>query len=211
LWRDDVYWFVNDGNQNFYMRIIDYNFNGAYSVEAADIDNDGDMDAVGAAWDDDAISWWEHNDDGTFTRYDLTNSFSYARRAIPADIDRDGALDIVGTGERADKICWWESDLATSIASKTDPEIPNRVTLFQAYPNPFNANSVISYSLPESGNAKIDIFDIQGRKLQTLVDEYKQAGIHKITFDGSNLASGFYFYRLQAGGYSQSRRMVLLK
>jgi len=211
LWRDDVYWFVNDGSQNFYMLIIDYNYNGAYSVEAADIDNDGDMDAIGAAWDDDAISWWEHNENDTFTRHDLTNSFSYARRAIPVDMDGDGALDIVGTGERADKICWWESDLVTSIADHANPELPDGIALLQAYPNPFNANTTISYTLSSPRNVIIDIFDLQGRKLQTLVDRFEQAGLHKINFDASDLASGYYIYHLQAGDYSESKRMILLK
>ena len=102
-------------------------------------------------------------------------------------------------------------DSATVSIDNEVPEIPNRFALAQNYPNPFNTSTVIRYSLPEPSDVIIEIFDILGRRVQTLLNEHRQAGIHNITFDASELASGMYFYKLQAGKWVGSRRMVLLK
>lgn len=100
-----------------------------------------------------------------------------------------------------------------SVSSETDPEdIPKQVTLNQNYPNPFNPSTVITYQLTESGLVWLDIFDITGRKVANLVNaEHKAAGIHQATFDARNLASGMYFYRLEAVGKTITRKMLLVK
>lgn len=90
-------------------------------------------------------------------------------------------------------------------------ELPSDIALISNYPNPFNATTAITFSLRKSDRVALDIFDLLGRNIQTLIDEYRQAGIHHVTFDASDLASGIYFYRLQAGETVESKRMVLLK
>jgi hypothetical protein len=89
--------------------------------------------------------------------------------------------------------------------------LPRSVILSQNYPNPFNSFTTIEYGLAKPRYVKIEIYDILGRQFQTLQDERMQAGFHTITFDASNLASGVYFYRLQAGDISETRKMILLK
>jgi len=89
--------------------------------------------------------------------------------------------------------------------------IPQKLTLYPCYPNPFNPITVIRFSLPHTELAKLTIYDITGRKVQVLANEVFNAGEHRVTFDGSGLASGVYFYRLQAGEYSAVQKMVLLK
>jgi photosystem II stability/assembly factor-like uncharacterized protein len=88
---------------------------------------------------------------------------------------------------------------------------PLQYNLSQNYPNPFNPTTIIKYSIPNSGNVKILIYDMLGRIVKTLVNDYKQAGTYKIRFDGSSLSSGIYIYKMIAGEKSLSKKMVLMK
>ncbi|HSW55496.1 MAG TPA: T9SS type A sorting domain-containing protein [Ignavibacteriaceae bacterium] len=88
---------------------------------------------------------------------------------------------------------------------------PTIFSLEQNYPNPFNPLTVISYQLPVGGNAIIKVYDILGNEVATLVNEQKPAGSYNITFDASTLPSGIYMYQLQAGSFSQSKKMILIK
>jgi len=91
------------------------------------------------------------------------------------------------------------------------PSIPDRFILSQNYPNPFNARTTIRFTLPKPKNVRLTVYDLLGRQVQTLIDEYKQAGAHSVTFDAAHLSSGVYFFRLQAGDAVETKRMVLLK
>ncbi|MBU0520121.1 T9SS type A sorting domain-containing protein, partial [bacterium] len=83
--------------------------------------------------------------------------------------------------------------------------------LISAYPNPFNPTTVLSYELRVTSSVLLNVFDIQGRKVAELVDGYRDAGLHEVTFDGANLASGIYLYRLTAGEFTGLGKMVLIK
>ncbi len=83
--------------------------------------------------------------------------------------------------------------------------------LYQDYPNPFNPTTVISYQLPVSSVVTLKVYDVLGREVKTLVSERQTAGIHSITFNAGNLPSGVYFYRLQAGSFTQTRKLTLIK
>ena len=95
--------------------------------------------------------------------------------------------------------------------NSTNSVVPNKYELFQNYPNPFNPTTTIKYALPNSANVKLIVFDVLGRQVRTLVDEQKSAGSYKIEFNGSNLASGIYFYRLQTENFVQTKKLILLK
>ncbi len=84
-------------------------------------------------------------------------------------------------------------------------------TIEQNYPNPFNPSTRIKYSIPQSSQAQIKVFDILGNGIETLVNEEKPAGSYEVEFDGSNLSSGVYFYRMQAGNFIKTKKMVLLR
>jgi hypothetical protein len=79
------------------------------------------------------------------------------------------------------------------------------------YPNPFNPSTQIGFNLSEAGDVKLDIYNIMGQKVVTLVDSYLPNGAHEVVWNASSVASGVYFYRLSAGGVVETRRMVLLK
>ncbi|MFH2055624.1 MAG: T9SS type A sorting domain-containing protein [bacterium] len=89
--------------------------------------------------------------------------------------------------------------------------LPDQFSLAQNYPNPFNPSTQIRFALTSSAQVKLDVFDLLGRKVATLVDEILPVGTHQIDFDGTNLASGVYFYRLQTGDFEQTRKMLLIK
>ncbi|HSL89175.1 MAG TPA: M14 family zinc carboxypeptidase [Ignavibacteriaceae bacterium] len=87
----------------------------------------------------------------------------------------------------------------------------DRFSLVQNYPNPFNPSTIISYQLPSNGNISLKVYDVLGNVVAVLVDEYKQIGRYETEFDGSDLSSGIYYYILIADGFTQTKKMVLLK
>jgi len=89
--------------------------------------------------------------------------------------------------------------------------LPVATALHQNYPNPFNANTNISYSLVEAGNVSLKVYDITGRLVATLVNGHQEAGEHVAAWDASNVSSGVYFYKLNAGDYTATKSMNLLK
>jgi len=92
-----------------------------------------------------------------------------------------------------------------------NPAIPERFALLQSYPNPFNPSTIIAYDLSKTGHISLRVFDLLGREVAVLKDGMMEAGSHRVTFDGSNLASGIYFARLDAGEFVQTKKLMLLK
>jgi hypothetical protein len=100
---------------------------------------------------------------------------------------------------------------ATHAAGQIKKEKPEIFELSQNYPNPFNPATTIEYQLPAQSFVTLAIVDLLGRRVSTLVNEKKEEGNHSVQFDGSGLSSGLYFYRLTAGGFVRTRRMLLIK
>ncbi|NQV49820.1 MAG: T9SS type A sorting domain-containing protein [Candidatus Marinimicrobia bacterium] len=101
--------------------------------------------------------------------------------------------------------------VVVGIDAETNNQLPTEYTLSQNYPNPFNPSTEISYSLPEAGNVEIKVFDLTGRQLDILVQEFQPAGYHKLHLDASHMNSGIYIYTLNSGKSQLSRKMILLK
>jgi hypothetical protein len=102
----------------------------------------------------------------------------------------------------------------TVSGNNTDDQVIGDYKLFQNYPNPFNPSTIIRYKINKSTNVIIKIYDILGKEVSTLVNEYQKAGDYKVHFPGSNalqLPAGVYFYRLKTDDYSQVKKMILLK
>jgi len=92
-----------------------------------------------------------------------------------------------------------------------DNLIPKEYSLEQNYPNPFNPSTYIKFGLPKSGKVNIEIFNILGQKVTTLIDDFKPAGYYVIRFNANYLASGIYFYKIQAGDFVKIKKMILMK
>jgi hypothetical protein len=91
-------------------------------------------------------------------------------------------------------------------------EIPEGFVLYQNYPNPFNSQTTIEFDIKEKGNYKLILYDCLGRKREELFNEYLKAGSYRISFNGNELQSGVYFYRLSADGKAiNSKKMLLIK
>jgi hypothetical protein len=106
----------------------------------------------------------------------------------------------------------FESDFTTSIESDKSV-IPQTYLLSQNYPNPFNPETIINYQLPVAGRVQLKIYDILGKEITTLVDKFLQAGNYNARFSTINfqLSSGIYFYKLKAGSFCQTKKMLFLK
>ncbi|MEO8210146.1 MAG: T9SS type A sorting domain-containing protein, partial [bacterium] len=89
--------------------------------------------------------------------------------------------------------------------------IPKDFILSQNYPNPFNPKTVISYQLAVSNFVTLKVYDAMGKEVATLVNQKQNSGRYQVNFEGSNFSSGVYFYKLNTGGFTDTKRMILIK
>jgi hypothetical protein len=89
--------------------------------------------------------------------------------------------------------------------------IPDKFDLSQNFPNPFNPSTLIKYQLPKSSQVTLKIYNVLGDEVATLVNEEKPAGSYEVIFNSAKIASGTYFYKLQAGSFVETKKMILLK
>ena len=102
------------------------------------------------------------------------------------------------------------SEMITAVETNKD-NLPTEFALEQNYPTPFNPSTKISWQLPIGIQATLKVYDVLGKEVATLVNEYKPAGTYELTWNAANLPSGVYFYRIKAGSFIQTRKMILLK
>jgi hypothetical protein len=125
----------------------------------------------------------------------------------------NGKIYPIWTRLHGGQLSIWNTIISDSTAVSVDDEIskPFNYSLFQNYPNPFNPSTTISYQLPEPGFVTVKVFDVLGNEIATLVQKNMPVGVHEVNFDGSILSSGIYLYQIDAGGFHQSRKMMLIK
>jgi trimeric autotransporter adhesin len=121
------------------------------------------------------------------------------------------ALNTIDGQVRGQQNLLFEPDAIFIAKVEIEETIPQRYTLEQNFPNPFNPSTTIRYEIPRDVKVTIEVYNILGQKIRTLVDEEHSAGVYQIVFTGEMLASGVYFYRLQAGNYTEIKKMVLLR
>ncbi|WP_290660184.1 T9SS type A sorting domain-containing protein [Ignavibacterium sp.] len=135
-----------------------------------------------------------------------------------ADLDGNGVMEIIpqyflskGWPESYEyRSVFLKRNNLSDIEDK-EPTFPKAYQLYQNYPNPFNPTTKISWQSPVNGQQTLKVYDVLGREVATLVDEYREAGSYEIEFDATNLSSGMYIYRLQSGNYSDVKKMILSK
>ncbi|TKJ41299.1 hypothetical protein CEE37_06435 [candidate division LCP-89 bacterium B3_LCP] len=139
---------------------------------------------------------------GWHPEYDIwhTDAFSWVK---------DGAVDLGYDFEA--NLPLNAPDPFAEIMSGVEYSIPESFDVVGVYPNPFNPTTVLSYKLPDASLVKLSVYDISGRLVTELVNGWRDAGVHEVTFDGSDLASGIYIYHLTAGEFSANGKMVLMK
>ena len=99
----------------------------------------------------------------------------------------------------------------TGVGETPSAGVPGDAKLEQNYPNPFNPSTTIRYALPHKSQVLLTVFNTLGQKVATLVDGHEEAGAYEVKFDGSGLASGVYFYRLQTGTYINTKKLLYLR
>jgi len=132
----------------------------------------------------------------------LSNNWNKNNCAVVAFVQPSNVKDVV-------QAVMQDYNLITSV--EETQTLPTVFSLEQNFPNPFNPTTSISYRLPVNNFVTLKIYDLLGRDIETLVDEYQQAGTYVKTFQGNSLPSGAYFYKLSAGNFSETRKMVLIK
>jgi hypothetical protein len=114
----------------------------------------------------------------------------------------------------ADVSLWlytWIGNLWEPVGVGNEDNVINSYSLSQNYPNPFNPTTQINYTLEKPGFVNLKVYDLLGRLIATLINEQQNSGVHTINFDASNLSSGVYFYQINSGSFSSTRKMMLIK
>ena len=140
---------------------------------------------------------------------------------ISAELPKDVLIElkVIDTGLnsvanavlRADAVKFSLVSETMNLSEQSLSFIPDKAKLEQNYPNPFNPSTRISWQSPVSGWQTLKIYDVLGNEIATLVDGYKSAGSYEVEFDTNNLSSGIYFYKLQAGNFLSTKKMILLR
>lgn len=154
------------------------------------------------------------NNSGVFFSTDNGNSWFSSNSGLPTSnitgLRSTGIYLYAGTG--GEGLCRIKiNDLITNVEEESYSTILSEFYLNQNYPNPFNPSTKISWQSPVDSRQTLKIFDLLGNEIATLVDEFREAGRYEIQFDARNLSGGIYFYRLQAGNFIQTKKMILIK
>jgi len=142
----------------------------------------------------DTAFWWTDTIDG-----DMVNPYT-----LTAELDTWEEVSPRSIGLQFN---FMETDVENSIEQR----VPSEFLLFQNYPNPFNAKTSITYQIPKSGRVTLDIYNIYGSLVTTLVNDYMPEGTHSVVWDAKGLSSGVYFYRMTIDQFSTVRKCVLLR
>lgn len=143
---------------------------------------------------------------GDYLRYESYNM------NIPVVLDNNSfILFIVSHDEILKKTNYYLRFYRINQVTSVKEEKPLNFVLYQNYPNPFNSETTISYEIPARTYVKLVIYNVLGQKVATLVDEIQEPGKYRIKFDANGLPSGVYIYRLEAGGYIEKKKMILIK
>ncbi len=179
-----------------------------------DLDRDGDFDlAIGVS--SGRIYYYENTGDKTFPVWKRNDAIfdgvKVKQDAAPgfADFDGDGKPDLI-VSEYNGNFSFYKNRLPTSVRPDATAA-PERFSLEQNFPNPFNPSTGITFSIVSAGELSLEIFDLLGRSIEEIVRGYYQPGTYTVTWNAGHLPSGVYLYRLQSRGSVETKRMMLLK
>lgn len=184
---------------------------------------DSENDAISYTWQLSATEAFGENDILVASQPQDSTSIAYSFATVAAVLDaanvapgatvtlyhRVVSTDGVSTVNGASASVVITRGRLTSIEG--DSNLPTETSLAQNYPNPFNPSTTINFTLAESGMVRLNVYDLSGRMISSLVNDRRPAGNYSVTFDAANLPSGVYMYRLEAGSFTQIRKMTLLK
>lgn len=130
------------------------------------------------------------------------------------DAENSTLFEIEGECNVISAVAFGTNSIASDLEivhKNSNPALPEDYSLFQNIPNPFNPSTSIKFSIPTGGKVTLEVFNVLGQKVETLADEYYDAGEYSVKWDASRLSSGVYLYRLESGDFSTTRKMILQK
>ncbi len=172
------------------------------------------------------VVWYDNRDgnDEIYYKRSTDGGVSWGADTRLTNNSAQSQLPSVAVSGSVVHVVWRDNrDLNYEIYYKRDPtgnvvgiininsELPNQFSLLQNYPNPFNPTTKIRFALPKSSFATLVIYDVLGREMETLVNEQLNAGIYEADWSADKFASGVYYYKLVAGDYTETRKMILIK
>jgi hypothetical protein len=179
------------------------------SVDLGDVDGDLDLDIATSNFTGANFTLYENDGTGMFiNRNDLPSNLA-GSCAVFHDRDNDGDMDMTGIDEREDLLILFTNGQVTNVNEVE--MVPEGFTLYQNYPNPFNPETSLQYAVGSRQYVTLKVYDVLGNKITTLVNEEKSTGEYEVQFNGTGLPSGMYFYTLNVGSYSETKKMVLIK
>ncbi|PTM11915.1 MAG: hypothetical protein DA443_06745 [Bacteroidetes bacterium] len=144
-------------------------------------------------------------------RADETGNAEGDSQGSELDFRRGDGYNHDGVGNQALEVPVGTAWISVETVAAGD-ELPAEFELRQNYPNPFNPSTTIEYALPEVADVRLEVYNMLGQRVATLVDAKQQAaGSYNVVLDASNLSSGMYIYRITAGNFTQTRKMMLIK
>jgi hypothetical protein len=132
------------------------------------------------------------------------------------DVQQGEVITLTISGELSDGTPFEGQDCMVIVGGQSDPQAASSTEVMNSYPNPFNPTTTIAYSVFQTGQVALEIYNVLGEKVRTLVDQYQPAGDYEVIWDSRNdhgeaVSSGIYFYRLRAGDLNETKKMVLMK
>jgi photosystem II stability/assembly factor-like uncharacterized protein len=186
--------------------------NGSTWFESSGFPADASVFALGPVGDDIVLAGTDLAPSWIYASFDNGVSFSpysegLADRASVEVIAVNDTFMFAGTDDHG----VWRRLRPGIVSVQAELEIPQDFYLAQNYPNPFNPRTTISYTIPSDGFVKLSVYNTIGEEVRTIVNEFKEAGSYDENFNASELSSGIYFYKLQAGNFVQTKKMILMK
>lgn len=218
-----ISWYQNMGSLSFelYGNIGTHKYYDDTYI--ADLDKDGYPDLLcsydsltGNSITDYKLSWYYNQGNGTFdSNRIITDKINLPTAVSAADLDGDRSPDALFASPNEDKLGWYRntgnnSGHGTSVVD-ANSILPKKFALHQNYPNPFNPATTIAYDLPKTEHVVLRVYNVLGRLIYTLVNKDQAAGHYTIHLNASTLSSGLYFYRMRAGSFVVTKKLMLIK
>ena len=183
------------------------NLNGEFTLSWEETNIPADWEIILEDREEGTETWIKEKSSIDFILSEKTKSISREKLQLPAT-----PVQVVEKSKKGTSRFFLRIRQSMTVNNESISELPKIVELEQNYPNPFNPTTTIEYGVPETGDVTLEVYDLLGRKVATLLNtERKNAGRYTVNFDASNLASGMYIYRLQVGNSVLIKKLTLIK
>ncbi|OGN89812.1 MAG: hypothetical protein A2Y88_12030 [Chloroflexi bacterium RBG_13_48_10] len=211
--QNSILRYLNDGSETFIRDTLDAT-PGLRPVKLSieDLEGDGDWDiiCVGGTTTIGQVIYYENDGNSNFIKHIVDNGPGKRGSLQVNDVNQDSLPDLLVASRFPDELLLYMNEPVTNIADKT-VSINQTFTLHQNYPNPFNPSTIITFELPKSNEVLLKIYNVLGEEVATLLSASLPSGSYQYEWDASGMASGVYLYRLQAGEYVETRKLVLMR